>query len=124
MRDDWGQVSFRSVLYLATATKMAFQEKSFQDIFRHSNVVERKRILARLLNYPHFNEEDDLRTAILLDVHYEMLSHLVNDGFLWRQIVSFFPIFERMLSEVKGKDLTDEERIKKILNCTTFSYNS
>ena len=95
---------------------MAFREKSFQDVFRNSNVVERKRILAKLLNYPHFNEEDDLRTAILLDVHYEMLSHLVNDGFLWEQIASFFPIFERMLSKVKGKDLTDEERIKFKLN--------
>lgn len=86
---------------------MAFREKSFQDVFRNSNVVERKRILAKLLNYPHFNEEDDLRTAILLDVHYEMLSHLVNDGFLWQQIASFFPIFERMLSKVKGKSLED-----------------
>ena len=92
---------------------MAFQEKSFQDVFRYSNVVERKRILARLLNCPHFNEEDDLRTAILVDVHYEMLSHLVNNGFLWREIASFFPIFERMLNKVKGKDLTDGERIKK-----------
>ncbi len=88
------------------ATKMASREKVFQDVFRNSNVKERKILLAKVLQFPAFNEEDDLRSATLVDVYYELLSFLVNDGFPWREVVLFFEIFQGLLNESKGKQWT------------------
>lgn len=86
------------------------QEKDFQDVFRNSNVKERKKVLAQALQFPAFNEEDDLRTATLVDVYYELLSFLVNNGFPWREVVSFFEIFQSLLNESKGKQWTITDR--------------
>ena len=61
-------------------------------------------MLARVLQFPEFNEEDDLKTAILIDVYYEMLSYLVNNGFPWQEIASFFEIFKSLLNKTQGKD--------------------
>ena len=82
---------------------MASREKDFEEIFRNSNITERKKVLAKVLQFPEFNEEDDLRTATLIDVYYEMLSHLVNHGFPWREVGSFFEMFQCLLNETRGK---------------------
>lgn len=82
---------------------MASREKHFQDVFRHSNIKERKKVLAEVLLLPKFNEEDDLRTATLIDVYYEMLAYLVNNGFPWREVASFFEMFQSLLNETQGK---------------------
>ena len=83
---------------------MAPRERDLQGVFRHLNVKERKKMLARVLQFPEFNEEDDLKTAILIDVYYEMLSYLVNNGFPWQEIASFFEIFKSLLNKTQGKD--------------------
>ena len=82
---------------------MASRVKDFQDIFRNSNIKERKKVLAKVLQFPELNEEDDLRTAALTDVHYEMLSYLVNQGFPWREVASCFEMFQCLLNETRGK---------------------
>ena len=92
------------------ATKMASRAPGLQDVFRLLNVKERKKMLARVLQFPEFNEEDDLQTAILIDVHYEMLSHLVNNGFPWREVTLFFEIFKSFLNKVQGKYYTSSSR--------------
>ena len=89
--------------YYCLSTKMASRVKDFQNIFRNSNIKERKKVLAKVLQFPEFNEEDDLRTAALTDVHYEMLSYLVNQGFPWREVASFFEMFQCFLNETRGK---------------------
>ena len=88
---------------------MAFHVRGLQglqDVFRNSNVTERKKMLARLLKFPDFDEEDDLKTAILLDVYYEMLCYSINGGFLWPEVSSFFEVFKRLLSKAEGKHHT------------------
>ena len=85
---------------------MASGQGGLQDVFQYPDVEERKKILARVLNFPEFNEEDDLRMAILLDMNYEMLSYLVNIGFPWREVALFFAIFKRLLQKTQGKDYT------------------
>ena len=89
--------------YYWLATKMASREKDFQNVFRNSNINESKKVLAKVLQIPEFNEEDDLRTATLIDVYYEMLSYLVNHGLPWRQVASFFEMFQCLLNETQGK---------------------
>ena len=86
------------------ATKMASRQGDLQDVFQYLDVEERKKVLARVLKFPEFNEEDDLRTAILLDVYYEMLSYFVNSGVPWREVALFFAIFKRSLQKTQGKD--------------------
>ena len=83
---------------------MASRQGDFQDVFQCLDVEERKKVLARTLNFPEFNEEDDLRMAILLDMYYEMLSYFVNSGFPWREVALFFAIFKRLLQKTQGKD--------------------
>ena len=83
---------------------MASRERDIRDVFRYENVEERKKMLARVLQFPEFNEEDDLKTAVLIDVYYELLSYLVNNGFPWREVASFFEIFQRLLNNSQGKD--------------------
>ena len=82
---------------------MASRARDFQAIFRNPNVNERKKVLAKVLNFPAFNEEDDLRTATIIDMYYELLSHLVNNGFPWREVALFFESFLRLLKESQGK---------------------
>ena len=82
---------------------MASRENDFREVFRNSNVKERKKALAKVLQFPVINEEDDLRTATLIDVYYELLSYLVNNGFPWRQVVSFFEIFQSLLNDTQGR---------------------
>ena len=82
---------------------MASRARDFQAIFRNTNVNERKKVLAKVLNFPAFNEEDDLRTATVIDMYYELLSHLVNNGFPWREVALFFEGFLSLLKESQGK---------------------
>ena len=90
-------------------TKMAFEAKDVKEVFLHSDVEKRKKMLAKLLRFPEFNAEDDLKTAILTDIYYELLSHLVKNGFPWREIASFLEIFKRLLNKTQGKNCSLEE---------------
>jgi len=40
-------------------------------------------------------------------VYYELLSYLVNNGFPWREVASFFEIFQRLLNNSQGKPLVE-----------------
>lgn len=89
---------------------MASLEKDFRVVFRNSIVEERKKELAKVLQFPEFTEEDDLRTATLIDVYYEMLSYLVNHGLPWREVASFFDMFQCLLNETQGKKYKATDR--------------
>ena len=106
MAGDWDE-------YYCLATKMASRVKDFQDVFRISNIKERKKVLAKVLKFPEFNEEDDLGTATLIDVYYEMLAYLVNLGFPWREVSSFFEMFQCLLNETQGKRYIATNRHRK-----------
>ena len=92
---------------------MASHVKDFQDVFRNSNIKDRKKVLAKVLQFPEFNEEDDLRTGTLIDVYYEILSYLVNHGFPWLEVSSFFEMFQCLLNETQGKRYITTNRYRK-----------
>ena len=94
---------------LPMETKMAFEAKDVKEVFLHLDVEKRKKMLAKLLRFPEFNAEDDLKTAVLIDSYYELLSHLVENGFPWREIASFLEIFKSLLNKTQGKNYSLEE---------------
>ena len=51
-----------------------------------TDVKERKKLCGKDLKISEFNEEDDLRSWILLDIHCDMLAYFVNNGFPWREV--------------------------------------
>ena len=51
-----------------------------------TDVKERTRLWGKDLQISEFNEEDDLRSWILLDIHCGMLAYFVNNGFPWREV--------------------------------------
>ena len=92
-------------LFDVIATKMAVLRADLQTIFCNENADRRKLLLADILNLGHFDEDDDFRTAILLDIYHDNLLFAVKHGFPWGQVCSYFKLIERLLSNVKGKVL-------------------
>lgn len=58
-------------------------------------------MLGKVLQIPEFNEEDDLRSGIGLDVHYDKLAYFVNSGFPWRGVTQLREVFQNLLNEVQ-----------------------
>ena len=81
---------------------MASLEQNLREVFSQVGVQERKQLLANIFLFPSFDEEDDLRTSIVLDVYYDALFFLVNHGFPWREVVKFFEIFRILWQEIQG----------------------
>ena len=59
------------------------QHRDNQNAFRITDVKKRKKLLGKVLKIPEFNEEDDWRLGILLDIHKEIFTLFVNSGFPW-----------------------------------------
>ncbi|KAK3710156.1 hypothetical protein QZH41_010555, partial [Actinostola sp. cb2023] len=87
--------------------KMASQLEAtqIQHLFREKFVAKRKSLLAKALNFPEFDEDDDLRSAILIDIYYDALSFAVNEGLPWNHIAVFFQIIQKTLLNIAGKSL-------------------
>ena len=51
------------------ATESGARYRDYQSVFRITDVKIRKKLLGKVLKIPEFNEEDDLRLGILLDIH-------------------------------------------------------
>lgn len=73
-----------------------------QEIFRACSIQQRKKILAQILNIPEFDEEDDFKTAILLDIYYDNLAFAVERGFPWNQVCAFFDLVGGLLHDISG----------------------
>ena len=54
------------------ATESGARHRDNQNVFRITDVKKRKKLLGRVLKIPEFNEEDDLRPGILLDIHWDI----------------------------------------------------
>lgn len=76
-----------------------------QDLFREKFTEKRKILLVKALNFPEYDEEDDLKSAIVLDVYYEALSFAVNQGLPWNQVAVFFQIIQKTLKNIAGKNI-------------------
>lgn len=106
---------------------MAFEAKDVKEVFLHLDVEKRKKTLAKLLQFPEFNAEDDLKTAVLIDIYYELLSHLVENGFPWREIASFLEIFKSLLNKTQGTSVVEAISLfKEEVSCSSqyFGDNS
>ena len=51
------------------ATESGVRYRDNQNVFRITDVKKRKKLLGKVLKFPEFNEEDDWRLGILLDIH-------------------------------------------------------
>ena len=51
------------------ATESGARHRDNQNAFRITDVKKRKKLLGKVLKFPEFNEEDDWRLGILLDIH-------------------------------------------------------
>ena len=51
------------------ATESGTRYRDYQSVFRVTDVKKRKKLLGKVLKIPEFNEEDDWRLGILLDIH-------------------------------------------------------
>lgn len=51
------------------ATESGARHRDNENVFRITDVKKRKELLGKVLKFPEFNEEDDWRLGILLDIH-------------------------------------------------------
>ena len=51
------------------ATESGARYRDYQSVFRVTDVKKKKKLLGKVLKIPEFNEEDDWRLGILLDIH-------------------------------------------------------
>ena len=51
------------------ATESGARHRDNQNAFRITDAKKRKKLLGKVLKIPEFNEEDDWRLGILLDIH-------------------------------------------------------
>ena len=51
------------------ATESGARHRNNQNVFHITDVKKRKKLLGKVLKIPEFNEEDDWRLGILLDIH-------------------------------------------------------
>ncbi len=61
--------------------------------------------LAHELDWPPFDEDEDMRRSIKLDTLYDSLMFCVNKGFRWEYIVNITLMVLRVLEETPGKPL-------------------
>ena len=98
------------------------RQRGFQDAFCVTDVKERKKLLGKVLQIPEFNEEDDLRSGILLDIHYDTLAYFVNNGFPWREVAQLWEVFQNLLNEVRGELLLSIRRSMSVFAAGNMCY--
>ena len=103
-------------------TESCARHKGFQDAFCVTDVKERKKLLGKVLKIPEFNEEDDLRSGIGLDVHYDKLAYFVNSGFPWRGVTQLREVFQNLLNEVQGELLLSIRRSMSVFAAGNMCY--
>ncbi len=59
--------------------------------------------LAHELDWPPFDEDEDMRTSIKLDTLYDSLMFCVNKGFRWEYIINITHMVLQVLEETPGK---------------------
>ena len=98
------------------------RQRGFQDAFCVTDVKERKKLLGKVLQILEFNEEDDLRSGILLDIHYDTLAYFVNNGFPWREVAQLWEVFQNLLNEVQGELLLSIRRSMSVFAAGNMCY--
>ena len=60
-------------------------------------------MLGKVLQSPDFDAEDDLRSGVLPDIHYDMLAFIVNNGYSWREVTLLREVFQDLLNKLQGE---------------------
>ena len=76
-------------------------------------------MLAKDLQISEFNEEDDLRSGILLDIHCDMLAYFVNNGFPWREVTAVGGI-SKFIERSKRLAITFNSSIDERCRCWCY----
>ena len=63
---------------------------------------ERRGLLASYSDLVHLDEDEDLRSACLLDFIYENVNFAVSSGFSWKECVAFNTLMQDLLKETVG----------------------
>lgn len=95
-----------------------------QSLFREKDGEKRKILLAKFLEFPEFDEDDDLRSGILLDVYCQCLCFVVEQGLPWIQVAIFFKIVQNLLQHIAcGNYYFFILQIKNILELTVCLFS-
>ena len=60
-------------------------------------------MLGKVLQSPEFDAEDDSRSRVLPDIHYDMLAFIVNNGYSWREVTLLWEVFQDLLNKFQGE---------------------
>ena len=60
-------------------------------------------MLGKVLQSPEFDAEDDSRSRVLPDIHYDMLAFIVNNGYSWREVTLLREVFQDLLNKLQGE---------------------
>lgn len=82
--------------------KMAasLEVSQIQTLFREKDEEKRKILLGKFLKFPDFDEDDDLRSGILLDIYSQCLCFVVEQGIPWNQVAVFFELVQDLLQNI------------------------
>ncbi|EDO37705.1 predicted protein [Nematostella vectensis] len=78
-----------------------------KELFCEESESKKKKRLAFLLGFDEFEEDDDLRSASLLDIYYCGLSFAVDEGFPWKNVCFVFETIKVLLEAVKDNSLPE-----------------
>lgn len=82
----------------------SLSEDNIKSLYRCQNKTERRKVLASILNCTSCdNDEDDMKTSILLDYHTESVNFASDSGFSWQQGLAVFELMKELLTSTLGK---------------------
>ncbi|RDD47772.1 Uncharacterized protein C8orf74-like protein [Trichoplax sp. H2] len=95
------------------------QLKQLADLPKH----ESRLALAKALHMKEFDEEDDLRSSIIADFHYNNMIYAVDKGLPWSIVNVFVMLAKDILEQSAGKTLPQsltifKRKLSEIANCS------
>ncbi len=82
----------------------SLSEENIKCLYRCENKAERRQVLAKILNYPSCDsDEDDIKTSVLLDFYLESINFASERGFSWQQGLAVFELMKELLDSTLGK---------------------
>ena len=73
-----------------------------EKLYLCENEEKRRNLLAKILDYPTFDEEEDMGASILLDYHLESLNYACEKGFTWQQGLALFEMMKGLRENALG----------------------
>ncbi|XP_028407025.1 uncharacterized protein C8orf74 homolog [Dendronephthya gigantea] len=90
-----------------SSVKMAsLSEENIKSLYRCRNKIERRKVLATILNCTSCDDdEDDMKTSILLDYYTESVNFASEGGYSWQQGLAVFELMKELLDSTLDQPL-------------------